>query len=242
MSMATMVMIAGRKRDDRRAEDDERRMGNDHSTRMDYDTEMRRRRDERGRYMEEDARYWPEPHIPPQSGPSRMRDQNVVNIRDYMDKRRIGFTPRLDDDEEEPEMRKYGRRYDPDRPKMHHGSTTYAPQQMGMASADDDDRLTREEAEAWVQSMEGDDGKRGGRWKFNEVQQYAGNYGIQPEEVPEFFAVLNALYTDYGKVARKYGVDRMDFWADMAKAFIRDKDAQPGKVKLYYDCIAKHDD
>ena len=82
--------------------------------------EMRRRRDSRGRYMEQDDgarmayenndaayRPWPEPHIPPylnqpgmniRPGTERrgeygdnMRDRNIVNIRDYQDKRRIGF-------------------------------------------------------------------------------------------------------------------------------------------------------
>ena len=58
----------------------------------------------------------------------------------------------------------------------------------------------------------------------------------------EFFAVMNALYSDYCKVAKKYGVDKTDFWADLAKAFINDKDAKSGKVKMYYECIAEHDE
>jgi hypothetical protein len=111
------------------------RMGNDHSTHMggygremNERPEMRRRRDSRGRYMEGDEgsrmtyeapdsayRPWPEPHIPPYSAPENnmpSRDRNVINIRDYQDKRRlIGFS-----NEEGSEMRQYGRRYDPDRP------------------------------------------------------------------------------------------------------------------------------
>lgn len=53
---------------------------------------------------------------------------------------------------------------------------------------------------------------------------------------------MNALATDYGKVAKKFGVDKVDFWAELAKAFIRDKDANYSKVKMYYECIAKKDD
>jgi hypothetical protein len=53
---------------------------------------------------------------------------------------------------------------------------------------------------------------------------------------------MNALYTDYGMVAQRYGVDTVDFWADMARSFIHDVDAVPGKVKKYYQLIAKHDD
>lgn len=45
-----------------------------------------------------------------------------------------------------------------------------------------------------------------------------------------------------GMVVQKYGVDKVDFWADMTKAFIRDVDAVPGKVKKYYQYIVQHDD
>lgn len=224
--------------------------------------EMRRRRDDRGRYMEGDHdtrmeygrseaayRPWPEPHIPPYSRPEsrmeeggRMRDRNVVNFRDYQDRRQIGFATRMDDDEEGAEMRQYGRRYDPDRPQMHHGAVREAETRMGHAQGEGNEHLTREEAEEWVRGMQSADGKTGGRWTLQEIQQYAGNYGIAPEEVVDFFAILNALYTDYCKVAKKHGVDRMDFWADMAKAFLRDKDAEPGKAKRYYEYIAKRDE
>lgn len=219
--------------------------------------EMRRRRDSRGRYMEGgmdtrmegDMAYrpWPEPHIPPYSKPEsrmedgRTRDRNVINFRDYMDRRQIGFVPRMDDEEDDREMRQYGRRYDPDRPAMHHGEERNAEHHMGMAEASGNG-LTREEAEKWVRGMKSEDGKTGARWELRDVQKYAGNYGVKDDEVIEFYAVLNALASDYGKVARKYGVDRMEFWAEMAKAFMHDKDAVPNKVRMYYECIAKKDE
>lgn len=227
--------------------------------------EMRRRRDSRGRYMEHDggsrmayesdpgrmeyggeARMWPEPHIPPYlDGPGMMdtqgrRDSNIVNIRDYQDKRRIGFGMNRMDGEEDMDMRHYGRRFNPDRMSM--GRSEHQTQMMG-GSEGDEDQLSREDAEKWVKSMKSEDGKTGGRWPYQEIRQYAGNFGIQGEDkIVEFYAVMNALYTDYCKVAKKYGVDKVDFWADLAKAFIHDKDAGEGKVKKYYECIAKHDD
>lgn len=245
MSMALMVAMASRKRDE-----NGRYMEGEEMRRMDGDMEMRRRRDSRGRYMEGDdgdRMAWREPHIPPYATPenrrmadtpsSKMRDRNVVNIRDYQDRRQIGFVPRNDDDEED-EMRQYGRRYNPDRPKMMYGAGHEAEHRMGMAEGDGM-HLSREDAEKWVESMKDADGKRGGRWTLEEIERYAGNYGIGRDEVVDFYAALNALYTDYGKVARKYGFDKMDVWAEMAKAFIHDKDAEPGKVKTYYECIAK---
>lgn len=273
MSMGFMVAAASRKRDDRgRYMDGDRQMEGNYS-RMDDQPEMRRRRDSRGRYMEhEDNRmaydgntshYWPEPHIPPyldrpdmrndphtpsvgrrmEDAPSHMRDHNIVNIRDYQDRRRIGFGEnRMEDEAEDDEMRHYGRRFNPDRMNM--GHTSHQSHQMGRADYQgDDEHLSREDAEKWVRGMKSEDGKTGGRWPLQEIKQYAGNFGIQGEEkVIEFFAVMNALYTDYCKVAKKHGVDKVDFWADMAKAFMADKDANPGKVKMYYECIAKKDD
>lgn len=258
MSMALMVAMASRKRDENgrysegeemRRMDGDRYMGNDHSTRMGDEPEMRRRRDDRGRYMdggEENRMAWREPHSPPYSAlenrrmtDTRMRDRNVVNIRDYQDRRQIGFVPRSDDEEDE--MRKYGRRYDPNRPAMHHGADREAETRMGMAEGDDE-HLSRDEAEKWVESMQGADGKRGGRWTLEEIERYAPNFGVQRDEIIDFYAVLNALYTDYSKVAKKFGFDRMEVWAELAKAFIHDKDAEPGKVKTYYERIAKHDD
>lgn len=245
-------------------DDDDRRMGNDHGTYMGYyprmgdEPEMRRRRDSRGRYMEGDDgmemayRPWPEPHMPPylnrpdmndrRMDGNPMRDRNVVNIRDYQDRRRIGFGENRMDDDEEEDMRQYGRRYNPDRMNM--GGSSHQSHQMGHADyAGDEEHLSREEAEKWVRGMKSEDGKTGGRWPLHEIKQYAANFGIQGEDkVVEFFAVMNALATDYGKVAKKHGVDKVDFWADLAKAFIHDKDAVPGKVKMYYECIAKKDD
>lgn len=247
--MGFMIAAASRKRDDRgRYAEGDTRMGNDHGTYMGDDPEMRRRRDDRGRYMEGDMAYrpWPEPHIPPYSKPEsrmeggRMRDRNVINIRDYMDRRQIGFVPRMDE-EDDRDMRQYGRRYDPDRPAMHHGEERNAEHRTGMAEASGSG-LTREEAEKWVRGMKSEDGKTGARWELRDVQKYAGNYGIEDDEVIDFFAVLNALASDYGKVAKKYGVDRMEFWAEMAKAFMHDTDAVPDKVRMYYECIAKKDE
>jgi hypothetical protein len=265
--MGFMIAAASRRGDDRMDDKEMRRRdsrgrymeGNDHSTYMEYyEPEMRRRRDSRGRYMEDEDgprmtyegnqgrnesayRPWPEPHIPPylDKPEGNMRDRNVINIRDYQDKRQIGFDM---NDERGREMRQYGRRYNPDRMSMYEAPEKQKHQE-GRADHQEDGRLTREEAEEWVKGMKSEDGKTGGRWPYQEIKQYASNFGIHgEEEVVEFFAVMNALATDYGKVARKYGVDKVDFWADLAKAFIHDKDAVPDKVRVYYECIAQKDE
>lgn len=145
------------------------------------------------------------------ASPAAMRDYNVVTFQDYHDNRGAG------------DMREYGRRYAPE----------------GRTSSK---RLSKEMAEKWVSSMHGADGSHGGRWTLDEIKRYAANFGVSGEEnVIEFFAVINAMYSDYSQVAKKYGVDKPDFYADLAKAFIADADAKAGKVMLYYTDIAQAD-
>ena len=55
----------------------------------------------------------------------------------------------------------------------------------------------------------------------------------------EFWAVMNALYCDYYAVAKKYNVLNADFFADMAMAFIHDKDAVKNKPMAYYNHIVQ---
>ena len=127
------------------------------------------------------------------------------------------------------DMRQYGRRYDPDHEHVEH----HAPA--------DGTHLSRDEADEWVRGIVADDGRKGARWSLNEIRQAAAEFGVHEDKVVEFYAVMNALYADYGMVARKHGVDKVDFWADMAKAFMHDKDAAPDKVKRYYEYIVDHD-
>lgn len=135
------------------------------------------------------------------------------------------------------DMRTYGRRFSP---QSNAGGEK--PRQIGFQQSghhqEDGKHLTREKAEKWVQGMRSGD-HRGGKWKFDEIKQYASNYGVTGEQkVIDFFAVMNAMYSDYHKVAKKFGVDKTDFYAELAKAFIDDEDAVDGKAAMYYECIA----
>ena len=103
--------------------------------------------------------------------------------------------------------------------------------------------MTREMAEEWVDSMNGDDPAKphGGKWTPDQVKPIAQKYGVPTEgdRFWEFYAVMNAMYSDYYAVAKKYNSLNPDFFADMAMAFINDKDAVKNKAVVYYDCIAK---
>lgn len=104
-------------------------------------------------------------------------------------------------------------------------------------------RLTREMAEEWVEGMESSDPAKphGGKWTMDQVKPVAQKYGIptEGEKFAEFWAVMNALYSDYYAVAKKYNLLTPDFFADLSMAFINDKDAVENKAAVYYECIVQ---
>ena len=227
--------------------------------------EMRRRRDSRGRYMEDqggnrmayaengtDWRPWPEPHIPPyldrsgtmedniqpgqerrgdagmQNEPYMMRDKNIVNIRDYQDRRRIGFG--------ENRMH-YGQEHHQDGEAHNRGEY-----QMGSGSGQMDQRLTKEMAVEWVEGMKNTDPEHptGAKWIMESIKPLAIKNGFSsPEKQMEFWAVMNMMYSDYAETAKKHGVSTMDFFADMAKSWMNDKDAVENKTAAYVKCCTK---
>ena len=103
--------------------------------------------------------------------------------------------------------------------------------------------LTKEEAIAWVNSMHGEDPAvpTGGKWTMEQVAPIAVKYGVQPETQAfiDLWVAMNAMYNDYYAIAKKYNALNADFFADMAMAFLHDKDAKGDKLALYKKYIAK---
>ncbi|MBQ8618232.1 MAG: hypothetical protein IJ418_12110 [Clostridia bacterium] len=103
--------------------------------------------------------------------------------------------------------------------------------------------LTMDTAEKWVRSMKNEDENRekGECWSIDEVKEIAEKMGMPTEgkKLIEFYAAINAMYSDYYKVAEKFDLVEDDFFAEMAKAFIEDKDAVKDKVAAYYQYIVK---
>ena len=79
--------------------------------------------------------------------------------------------------------------------------------------------FTPEKAEKWLLHMVNEDGTTGAHWSLKDM-----------------------MYSDYYTVAVKYGVNRPEFYADLAKAFLMDKDAKnpEGKISAYYNCIVDY--
>lgn len=100
--------------------------------------------------------------------------------------------------------------------------------------------FTKEDALYWVEHMENSDGTTGAQWTMDETSAMAKSMGVYlPGCI--WFAAVNMMRSDYCMVARKHGVDKPEFYADMAEAFLLDKDAgEPEeKISAYYHCIAK---
>ena len=95
--------------------------------------------------------------------------------------------------------------------------------------------FTKEDAEHWTAKMENEDGTTGPHWTMGQTDAVANVAGIHVDR-PTFWACLNMMYSDYYSVATKYGLDQPEFYADLAKAFLMDKDAGGPEEKMagYY--------
>lgn len=106
-------------------------------------------------------------------------------------------------------------------------------QQMGHMPEEMDERSAR----AWVKSMRNSDGTTGEHFTAEQAEQH--RKVICPDcSKWDFYAALNMVYSDYAAVAKKMGVDRPEYYAHMAKAFLCDEDAEDGKLVKYKEYIA----
>lgn len=91
-----------------------------------------------------------------------------------------------------------------------------------------------EEAKEWVAKM-----APTAKWTMEQTTAVMRQKGYEHKPC-EFWAVMNMLYSDYGKTLQKYNADKPEVWADMADAWINDPDVRPGKTARYYhDIVAE---
>lgn len=107
--------------------------------------------------------------------------------------------------------------------------------------------FTKRDIEDWNAMMKNEDGTRGAHFRPEDVKRACEKAGIDCEEFGDdvFDLAMNKQYSDYCKVAKKYGVDTPEYYADMAKAFLKDKDgASQGEEKLYvyFKTLVEKDD
>lgn len=96
-------------------------------------------------------------------------------------------------------------------------------------------------AKKWVMSMENEDGTVGQHWTKQQVKDVAKQQGIQTDDDMALWIAANAMYSDYQRVAKRYGVDKPEFYIAMADAFLNDKDTIQGmdKLSMYYNTIVE---
>lgn len=101
----------------------------------------------------------------------------------------------------------------------------------------------RETAMQWAANMQNADGTAGPHWTMEQTTAVAESMGIQAPAVPRWAwgVTMNMMYSDYYPVAVEFGLNRPEFYAALAKAFLLDKDGPGPEQKLmeYYDHIAK---
>jgi hypothetical protein len=103
--------------------------------------------------------------------------------------------------------------------------------------------FTEGDAKEWTANMQNADGTTGPHWTMEQTTAVAESMGIQAPVVPRWAwgVAMNMMYSDYYPVAVEFGLNRPEFYAALAKAFLLDKDG-PGpeqKLMAYYEHIAK---
>lgn len=164
--------------------------------------------------------------------------RNEMNMGGYSDAdmRRGGGEMRMIGFERDPEMRMASDasvpRYQemdrmPGTKAMHGGAMSHGSPQF-------DEHMARE----WTAMMENEDGTKGPHWTMEQAKKVLEQRGIQ-HDPHEFWAVLNAIYSDDVAVAKKHGVNKMDYYVDRAVAWLEDKDAVKDKAAAYYEYVVK---
>lgn len=100
--------------------------------------------------------------------------------------------------------------------------------------------FTEDDARRWTEHMENDDGSMGAHWTLEQTAAVANSIGVHVDPWI-WFAALNMEYSDNFEVAQKYGLDRPEYYADLAKAFLFDKDGGGPETKIagYYHGIVE---
>lgn len=113
----------------------------------------------------------------------------------------------------------------------------YGEQQYG--------KLSREDLEEWKRNLKNKDGSHGEHFSKEQVEQIARQMGIDVNRYGglEVFAMaMNMKYSDDCRRAKKYGVDRPEYYADGAIDFLTDDDANSQgeeRLWLYYKCMVE---
>lgn len=114
-------------------------------------------------------------------------------------------------------------------PQRGHVSGRYIGRESETMSQPIDERTAR----MWVERMDG-----GEHFEMPQAEEL--RHLVSAKCSPwAFYVAVNMMYSDYSDVARQLGMDKKEFYAHMAKAFMEDVDAKDHKLRRYMDNIAK---
>jgi len=232
-NIARTMLLTGGNGGTANRRDDTRMGGNDSPARMErgYDMPESRFRDRTGREHYDNGQFAPMRNsmggydgYPIRNGyddsPSMRGDSDMYAGRYdspmQYDDNVIGFAPREE------------------RTRMHSGRRETSEVSQGYAAGHTS--FTPETAMEWARGLHNPDGSTGPKWSREQLKPYMQQVGYQGDDMT-FYAVANMLYGNASKVLKKYGIDRPEVYADLAKAWIEDKDAVPDKAGMYYRYI-----
>lgn len=98
----------------------------------------------------------------------------------------------------------------------------------------------RKTAEEWTSRMKNADGTSGPHFSMEKAQEIMKQHGVDYDPV-QFWAALNASYSDVVGVFKKHNINTLEAYVDYTIAFwFEDKDAVDDKLAAYYANVVKH--
>ena len=168
----------------------------------------------------------------PQSRGGMEMNRENANMRGGGEVRMIGF------DRPENEMRMGGADASIPQYREMDQMQGKAPQ-MGKGESKSMPEFSPAMAEQWTSHMKNTDGSKGPHWSMEQARQIIAQKKLKCDAYT-FWAVLNAMYSDYGKTIQKHGVHTQDFYVDLATDWLKDEDAVDDKAAAYFTYVVKH--
>lgn len=98
--------------------------------------------------------------------------------------------------------------------------------------------LNAETARRYVAGMKDADGHNVGEtWSYQTIRDVLAERGID-EELLEMYIVMNMIKADFGRAMSRNGVNNVGLVIEMARDWLHDPDAKPGKLKRYMKYIS----
>jgi hypothetical protein len=101
------------------------------------------------------------------------------------------------------------------------------------------DKLDEKTIEKWMRGLQNEDGTIGPHWTKEQTTQVMKQKNVDCDPT-DFYIAMNMIYSDYYNAAKKANANNVDFYVNMAKAFLDDKDVgAEDKLSAYYHYIVK---